>query len=65
MVVKPEDVERLSPLLLDHINVLGWYEFVLTKSGERLKVGGKGVLTTFVGKPPIRASPPSIHGQNS
>ncbi len=30
--VKPEDVERLSPLLLDHINVLGRYEFVLTKS---------------------------------
>ena len=24
-----------------------------------------GVLTTFVGKPPIRASPPSIHGQNT
>jgi hypothetical protein len=23
------------------------------------------VLTTFVGKPPIRASPPSIHGQNT
>jgi len=26
-VVKPEDVERLSPLLLEHINVLGRYEF--------------------------------------
>jgi TnpA family transposase len=30
--VNPEDVERLSPLLLGHINVLGRYEFVLTKS---------------------------------
>ena len=30
--VKPEDVERLSPLLLDHVNVLGRYEFILTKS---------------------------------
>jgi hypothetical protein len=27
----PEDVERLSPLLLDHVSVLGWCEFVLTK----------------------------------
>jgi TnpA family transposase len=34
-VVKPEDVERLSPLLLDHINVLGRYEFVLTKSVQQ------------------------------
>ena len=32
VAVKPEDVERLSPLLLDHVNVLGRYEFVLTKS---------------------------------
>src|SRR3954471_15319297 len=32
MVGKPEDVERLSPLLLDHINVLGRYEFNLKKS---------------------------------
>lgn len=32
VVVRPEDVERLSPLLLNHINVLGRYEFVLTKS---------------------------------
>jgi Tn3 transposase DDE domain len=31
-VVKPEDVERLSPLLLGHINVLGRYEFILKKS---------------------------------
>ncbi len=31
-VVKPEDVERLSPLLLDHINVLGRYDFNLKKS---------------------------------
>jgi TnpA family transposase len=30
--VNPEDVERLSPLLLGHINVLGRYEFNLTKS---------------------------------
>ncbi len=32
VVVKPEDVQRLSPLLLDHVNVLGRYEFALTKS---------------------------------
>lgn len=31
-LVKPEDVERLSPLLLDHINVLGRYEFALKES---------------------------------
>ncbi len=31
-VVKPEDVERLSPLLLDHVNVLGRYEFALKES---------------------------------
>ena len=31
-VVKPEDVERLSPLLLDHVNVLGRYEFALKAS---------------------------------
>ena len=30
--VKPEDVKRLSPLLLGHINVLGRYEFILKKS---------------------------------
>ena len=30
--IKPEDMERLSPLLLDHINVLGRYEFNLKKS---------------------------------
>ena len=30
--IKPEDVERISPLLLDHINVLGRYEFNLKKS---------------------------------
>jgi TnpA family transposase len=30
--VKPEDVERLSPLLLDHINVLGPYDFALKES---------------------------------
>ncbi len=32
VAVKPEDVERLSPLLLDHINVLGRYEFALKES---------------------------------
>jgi hypothetical protein len=32
VVVKPEDVHRLSPLLLDHINVLGRYEFALKES---------------------------------
>jgi hypothetical protein len=35
VVVKPEDVERLSPLLLDHVNVLGRYELVLTRSGRQ------------------------------
>jgi TnpA family transposase len=30
--VKPDDVERLSPLLLDHVNVLGRYDFALTES---------------------------------
>ena len=32
VTVKPEDVERLSPLLLDHVNVLGRYEFALKES---------------------------------
>ncbi len=32
VAVKPEDVQRLSPLLLDHINVLGRYEFALKES---------------------------------
>jgi TnpA family transposase len=31
-LVQPEDVERLSPLLLDHINVLGRYEFAIKES---------------------------------
>jgi TnpA family transposase len=31
-VVKPEDVQRLSPLLLGHVNVLGGYDFNLKKS---------------------------------
>jgi len=31
-VVRPEDEERLSPLLLDHVNVLGRYEFALKES---------------------------------
>lgn len=30
-VSKAEEVERLSPLLLDHVNVLGRYEFNLKK----------------------------------
>ena len=34
-VVKPEDVERLSPLLLDHVNVLGRYEFALKESVQQ------------------------------
>ena len=38
-------------------------ELVRDGLGSRAMV--EGVLTTFVGKPPIRASPPSIHGQNS
>jgi TnpA family transposase len=32
MTVRPEDVARLSPLLLDHVNVLGRYDFALTES---------------------------------
>jgi Tn3 transposase DDE domain len=32
MPVKPEDLERFSPLLLDHVNVLGRYDFALTES---------------------------------
>jgi TnpA family transposase len=32
VAVKPEDVQRLSPLLLDHVNVLGRYEFALKES---------------------------------
>jgi hypothetical protein len=34
-VVKPEHIERLSPLLLDHVNVLGRYEFALKESFRR------------------------------
>jgi hypothetical protein len=30
--IKPEDLQRLSPLLIDHVNVLGRYEFVLKDS---------------------------------
>jgi hypothetical protein len=33
--VKPEDVKRLSPPLLDHVNVLGRYDFALTESIRR------------------------------
>jgi TnpA family transposase len=32
VAVKPEDVERLSPLVLEHVNVLGRDEFVLKES---------------------------------
>lgn len=32
VTVQPEDVERLSPLLINHINVLGRYEFALKES---------------------------------
>jgi TnpA family transposase len=32
MSVSPEDIERISPLLLDHVNVLGRYDFALTES---------------------------------
>jgi hypothetical protein len=31
-LIKPEDIERLSPLLLDHINLLGRYAFALKES---------------------------------
>ena len=30
--IKPEDIERLSSLLIDHVNVLGQYEFALKES---------------------------------
>lgn len=32
LAVRPEDVQRLSPLVLDHANVLGRYEFALKES---------------------------------
>ena len=32
VAVKPEDLERLSPLQFDHVNVLGRYEFTLKES---------------------------------
>jgi hypothetical protein len=35
---KPEDVERLSPLSLDHVSVLGRYEFTLAKSVRQGKL---------------------------
>ena len=34
-VIRPEDEERLSPLLLDHVNVLGRYEFALKESVQK------------------------------
>jgi hypothetical protein len=37
VVVKPEDVQRLSPLL-DHINVLGRYEFALKESMRQVQL---------------------------
>jgi hypothetical protein len=44
--VKREDVEQLSPRLLDHINVLGRYELALKESvwQGRLMVGRGFVL---------------------
>jgi hypothetical protein len=38
VVVKPEDVQRLSPLLLDHINVLGRYDSALKESIRKGKL---------------------------
>lgn len=35
MTIGPEDVERLSPLLHGHVNVLGRYEFALKESVRR------------------------------
>ena len=32
LTIKPEDIERLSSLLVDHVNVLGQYEFALKES---------------------------------
>jgi hypothetical protein len=37
-LVNLEDVERLSPLLLEHVNVLGRYAFVLAKSIRQTKL---------------------------
>jgi hypothetical protein len=37
-LVNLEDVERLSPLPLDHVSVLGRYEFVLAKSIQQGKL---------------------------
>jgi hypothetical protein len=36
-LVNLEDAKRLSPMLLDHANVLGPYEFVLEKSIRQRK----------------------------
>ena len=38
VAVKPEDVQRLAPLLLDHVNVVGRYEFILTESIRKGKL---------------------------
>jgi hypothetical protein len=32
LTIKPKDIERLSSLLIDHVNVLGRYEFALKES---------------------------------
>ena len=37
-LAKSEDVERLSPLVLNHVNVLGRYEFALAKSVRQRKL---------------------------
>ena len=33
--VRPEDIERLSPLGFDHITILGRYQFVVPESVRR------------------------------
>jgi hypothetical protein len=38
MPVKPEDLERLSPLLVGHVNVLGRYDFALTESVRKRRL---------------------------
>jgi hypothetical protein len=32
LTIKPEDIEPLSSLLIDHVNVLGRFEFALKES---------------------------------
>jgi hypothetical protein len=38
LTVKTEDVERLSPLLIDHLNVRGRHEFALKESVRQGKL---------------------------